>query len=67
MDEFDFAIWLDDELRKRDMSNLQFARRAGISPSAVSRYLEFDRSPTLKTLLTILDALHMHMEIVHDY
>jgi DNA-binding phage protein len=66
MDEFEFAMWLEGELRKRNMTNVQLARRTGICPSAITHYLCYDRSPTLRTLLAILDALHMHIEIVHN-
>lgn len=66
MDEFEFAIWLEKELRKRHIKNIELAKDAGISPSAISRYLSYDRTPTLKTLLAILDVLHMHIEIVNN-
>ena len=66
MDEFEFAIWLESELRKRNMTNMQLAKRTGICPSALTHYLSYDRSPTLKTFMAILDALHMHIEIVHN-
>lgn len=41
----DFAGWIIDELQKRGWAQAEFARRAEISPSQVSRVLSGDAKP----------------------
>lgn len=59
----EFDVWLDEQLKQKRLTKRQLAYRAGIEPSTITHYSAFKRSPTLRTLLAILDALDMTLEI----
>ena len=55
--EDDFAVWLQERMEQRGMSQRMLALRAGVSHSSVSRLLTGDRSPSLPTALALLRVL----------
>lgn len=66
MEDFQYDIWLKEQMKKRKWTAVQLATRAGIDPSTISHAIIYKRSPTLNTLMRILDALDMHMELINN-
>lgn len=60
-----FAALVTNALRRNGVSQNELARRAGMTPSAVSRMLDpgDDRSPTLRTMVRVAGALNMKLTI----
>lgn len=48
---------LREEIRSSDISQKELARRLGINPSTVSKYLRLDKYPSLETFANICDIL----------
>lgn len=44
-----------------DLSQAELARRVGVTPAAMSRYLSGDREPRYITLLAIAQELNVHV------
>lgn len=63
-DGFEFDVWLEKELEQRRMTQRELAYRSGLEPSTISHHLVNKTSPTLRTFMAILDALHMEIKIV---
>ena len=64
MEDFEFDTWLKKELKQRRMTQKELAYRSGIEPSTISNHIVKKTSPTLRTFMAILDALHMEIKIV---
>ena len=59
----DFSTWLCERLNERKLTQSQFARMVGISPSNITFYLNGSQIPTIKTFLDILEALDLYIVI----
>ncbi len=57
-----FRIWLSDELKHRNLSLSDLARRSNITRSHISRILSGDRTPGMNTLVAIARALSLPEE-----
>ena len=66
MDEFRFDLWLQKELKKRKMRQTDLAKLAQLHQSTVFYLVHNQRLPRLETVLLVLDALGMHLEIVNN-
>jgi len=59
-----FAQWLNKEIEKRGWSYREFARRAGVSVSAVSDVINTDRTPSLKFYRGVSQAFRLPLDDV---
>ena len=64
--EISFGEWLQDELREREITQAELARRAGYTLRAVNRICREHTSPSLFTAEMILQSLGYRFEIVED-
>lgn len=64
--DYHFNEWLREELKKRNITQKDFAEKAGITTATVSTYVNSRKMPTIRTLELILDALDMHMEFIEN-
>lgn len=55
--DFKFDEWLREQLNERKWSTFDMAEKAGVTRACIGYYLLGERSPSLNTLLIILDAL----------
>ena len=58
-----FDKWLYDEMVKRGWDIQTMAEKTGLTRVAIAYYIGGARLPHLTSLLLILDALGMHLEI----
>lgn len=54
-----FGTWLADTLERRDMSQADFARAAGVRPPTVTSYIRGDKIPCPATRQRIRRALQL--------
>lgn len=59
MATYDFSDWLEEELRRQEISASELARRARISKGIVSRILNRERFPSSDTLISIARGLRI--------
>ena len=59
-----FAKWFSEQLRWRDLSQAEFARRAGIPQSTVNTWVRGSRVPDPHNCDLIADALRMDIDVV---
>ena len=59
-----FAKWFTEQLRWRDLSQAEFARRAGIPQSTVNTWARGSRVPDPYNCDLIADALQMNIDVV---
>ena len=59
-----FAYWFSGELRDRQMTQAEFARRAGLSSALVSNWVNGTRQPSLQSAQGIADALDIDVKLV---
>lgn len=52
-----FSDWLNDQLRRREWSESDLARRIGTKPSVVNRWTRGERVPSTKSIDLIADVL----------
>jgi transcriptional regulator with XRE-family HTH domain len=60
----DFSQWLRDELAKKGLVQADIARRAGLSPSQVSRIINARSAPSQDALASIARSLRLPPEEV---
>ena len=60
--EEDFVTWLDSELKARGWSTRELARRAGVSPAAISNVLNRHNRPGKRTCKGVARALETSPE-----
>ena len=60
----DFAAWLEEELKSRDWSQSELARRGHIRPNTVSRVLNRERAPGPEFCKAVARALGYPPEVV---
>lgn len=61
-----FSNWLQNEIKIRNISQAELARRSNITPAQISRLLSGDRNPGDDALLGIANALQIQPEIVFE-
>lgn len=59
-----FGWWLKHQLDTRDMNQSEFARKAGVSTSMVSDWVNGRRTPSIQSAQAIADALDTTVEVV---
>ena len=59
-----FGPWLQHQLAARDLNQAEFARRARLSTSLVSNWINGARRPSIQSAQAIADALDVGIEIV---
>lgn len=62
-----FTSWLQGELKTRDWTISQFARRSRISDAHLSRLLAGTRKPGVEALSAIAQALDLPLTVVYRY
>jgi transcriptional regulator with XRE-family HTH domain len=62
----EFRGWLQDRLARQGWSGAEFARRVGVSPAAVNKWLNGKTRPTRNHIPTIARALEMSEQDVWD-
>lgn len=60
----DFSEWLSAQLKNRNMSPAELARKAGIDKGIISRTLNRERKPSPESLEAIAHALKLPSEAV---
>lgn len=63
MNDFNFRLWFQRQLKNRNMTLKDFSRISGFGYVAVSHWVNGYCSPTLNSFLLILDAFGMKMNI----
>jgi transcriptional regulator with XRE-family HTH domain len=63
--ETTFPEWLASELEKRDMRQVDLAKKSGVATAQISRILSGQRGTESKTLLAIAKALSLPPEQVY--
>lgn len=58
----DFAEWLSEIIKTRDMKPVELARLANLDPGVITRVLKAERTATPKTLEAIAHALRIPTE-----
>ena len=67
MDKLLFSEWLLNEIKKREWSQAVLAKKSGVSPQAISNYInDLRRKPDEESLAEIARALGYPPEIVYD-
>ncbi|MDR1427877.1 MAG: helix-turn-helix transcriptional regulator [Bifidobacteriaceae bacterium] len=61
-DQGDFGERLAALLAARDLSQLEFAARVGVTPAAMSRYINGKREPRLVTAVRMAQELGVHVD-----
>jgi plasmid maintenance system antidote protein VapI len=62
-----FGRNLKEILQARDMDQETLAKRSGLTPAAISQFINNKREPTLESICKILKALHVKFErLVHE-
>ena len=61
--DFNFSIWLVDEMEEHDVTIHDVAKGVGVSYSTIKYYITDDRSPSLKVFLLLLNYFHKRMVI----
>ena len=56
-DSAHFRVWLDNEMRRRRMSQRMLGERSGIDHSTISRLLKTRRTPSTETMVALAAAL----------
>ena len=64
MDEFSLSAWLENEMKRRDMTQAELAKLCGVTEASMSHYVNCKRSPALITFQDMLAAMGKRMEIV---
>ena len=64
VDRRSFALWLSNELRDRDVTQAEFARKAGISAALVSNWITGGRVPSIQSAQAIAEALDVDIRVV---
>lgn len=59
-----FATWVQGHLRSREWNDSDFARKMGIEPSVVSRWMTGKRRPSPASCDLIADALGVDTDVV---
>ena len=59
-----FAYWIAGELRDRQMTQAEFARRAGLSSALVSNWVNGTRQPSIQSAQSIAEALDVDVKLV---
>ncbi len=62
--EQDFVTWLNEELKVRDWSQSELARRCGVTAPAINRILSGQRTPSTDICISIARALGVSPENV---
>ena len=56
----DFKDWIQDEMRKRNWSQAELARRADVARSGINMLITQERQPGLELCLAIAEAFDIH-------
>lgn len=64
--EISFGEWLQDELNEREITQIEVAKRAGVSSNTVNRICRGWNSPSLIVVESVLGALGLRFAIVED-
>ena len=59
-----FGKWLSMQIRRRDMSQIALATKAGLSKSSISAYVNGERVPDPASCDRIADALGINLDVV---
>lgn len=62
-----FADNLADYLKSKGISQEEFADKAGLTPSSVSRYLNKQRMPTVRAVINMFYALDAEVNSLDDF
>lgn len=62
--EQSFSVWLDHQLKRREWNQREFARRSGLSKSAISEWVRGTQTPDPDSCLKIADALNVDSDMV---
>jgi transcriptional regulator with XRE-family HTH domain len=62
--EKEFGLWLQEELIKRGMSQMQLSIKSGVTPAQISRIISGSRGAGEKTLSSIAQGLNIAPETV---
>lgn len=57
-----FHVWLQGELKARNMSQRQLAQKSGVDHSSISRVIRGERMPTLRTAMRLARGVDHHDE-----
>lgn len=64
METVTFAEWLTNELTAQQMSQVDLAKKSGVTTAQISRILSGQRGAESKTIVAIAKALNIPAEIV---
>ena len=64
--EFDFKLWLNDEIKKHGWSLYELEANSGVSEQSLSAYLNDQCKPTLRSFMNLLKAFNQHIVIEND-
>lgn len=64
MTDKEFAEWLADEMGRQGMTRKRLSKLSGLSVVTIGYYLMEKRSPTMRCVKLVLDALGKKMVIV---
>lgn len=59
MSEYDFILWLKEEIKKRGWKQSDFAHKAGLAPSTVSMVFKLQKKPGVSFCKRAAQALHL--------
>lgn len=62
--EKDFGLWLQEELIKRGMTQMQLSIKSGVTPAQISRIISGTRGAGEKTLSAIAQGLNIAPETI---
>jgi transcriptional regulator with XRE-family HTH domain len=64
MSRHEFAVWLQRQLQRREMTQADFARRLNTSSGVVNRWIREERTPSPANCDLIADVLHVDRDEV---